>query len=107
MFNLPQNGEGYFFFIRAASYDSCSNCGGSCTSGCGNASSYPDVQAGCAAFCDTKPCQNNCSNGCGSGCASSCKESCHSGCVTGGCIRYCNGLATIVFLFFILHLTIF
>ena len=80
---------------------------GNCSTGCGDSLSYPDAHSGCESFCDTKPCQNDCYNGCGSGCGSSCKGSCHSDCVTGGCIRHCVGLATIVFLFFILHLTIF
>ena len=93
-------------YACAASYDSCSNCMGNCSTGCGNSGVYPDAQAGCSMLCDTKACQNDCYAGCGGeGCGGNCKNNCGNGACAGGCMRGCAGLATTI-IFYITFNTI-
>ena len=70
---------------------------GTCSTGCGSGSVYPDAQVGCANICGSQSCKSDCYQGCGStacgggNCTGNCARS--SACV-GGCISYCSGLAT-------------
>ena len=90
---------GYFF---ASTYDSCSNCTGSCTDGCGGPnSSYPRVESGSCSTCSDVKCSNSCVYGTctvaclvGPGCQFTCYSSCKTACYT---YSACMALATVYF----------
>ena len=70
---------------------------GTCSTGCGSNSSYPDAQVGCANMCGSQSCKSDCYAGCGgsSACVGNCTGNCsRTSACSSGCISYCSGLAT-------------
>ena len=90
----------YYFSYSAASYDSCSDCGGLCDSKCYDGGSSSAVVG---MTCTSNYCASGCSgpglicggtsrSGVPTGCTGTCGITCSTGCYSGS---NCNGLATI------------
>ena len=110
MIATPIRGS-YFLSLNASTYNSCSNCGGQCTSNClfnsckeRNAggenicTSYGCYGGGCYLTCIVSSCAGNCYDGCKTDCTSTSKTSlsCLNFCSNSSDSMYttCAGLAT-------------
>ena len=96
-------GKVIFFFIRASTYNSCSNCSGRCSATCGIPTTNMCSSSACVGgpTCINQSAITHACNGSASGCSSTyCFNSCGLNACASMCSdKSCNGLATIVFNF--------